>query len=771
MNKYFKILRWLTILLMLIPFVNAAEWDYTGISFSLASEDASPSEVFSDGSFYYMSGQNNARIYKYYLNWTYTGTSYDVSTQDLFPSGIFWDGTNWFMTGTQNANIDKYDSSWNHVSLEFSVTAQDNSPQAISKKGADWYVMGNTNTKVFKYNLAGTYSGTSFDVSTEGATDLGIFWDGTNWWMASLGASDVFKYDSNWNYLSINFDVGTEDTQPRGIYNDDDNWWMVGTQTSSVYKYEGVIKPIVIENITGNNQELVTINNFNSTSIDFFVNLTINSGTNADITYTLDSDSPVTLATNVTSTNNTIDIGSGEHSIFFTMTNNETSINSSSFRLNVNQTINFQETDLTPITNFTLGGIDYENFATLNTGTGGIVVGENTLLFERLGFASTNITFTINSNSEINKTFNITSSVIVLKIFDRETGSLITGTSTITLVASVGFNGTTSTGELNITNINFLSEDYKITVEHADYFTESVFFTYNNQETLNVNVYMLDTNSTDAGFITVEVFSDLQQFVDGAIVKALEWIPSTSSFETRAQGITNTNGQAILNIEIGTKTYKFSADDGINFKIVNEPNGNIVQVNADTIPIQFDAVGEAVGSITDGLFTNVVLTNISENVSIVSFAFSDSNGLVTEGCLNFYKVRGNIRLLLNQTCISSSTGEIIEQFFINNTFNLEVEALVVLSDQTRSIQTFPFPSINSISKSLAEYGFDVLVPLIMMLVGLGLGFVITNVYIAIIVMNGLLWLSILIVPNVITSGTVLFLSILGSLVMWGGFKK
>jgi hypothetical protein len=339
------------------------------------------------------------------------------------------------------------------------------------------------------------------------------------------------------------------------------------------------------------------------------------------------------------------------------------------------------------------------------------------------------------------------------------------------MVAPVGFNGTTSTGSLNISDINFLPGDYKITVENIDYFTESVFFTYDNQENINVDVFLLNTNATDSGFVTIQVFSSTQQFVPGAVVKALEWNPSTSSFETVAQATTNTNGEAVLNIEIGTKTYKFSADDGTNFKTINEPNGQIVQINGDILPIQFDAITDPAESILEGVISSVVFTNVTDNVTIVSFSFSDSNNLVNEACIKFYRQRGNIKTLLNESCVQTSTGEIIEQFYTNNTYNLFVEATILLDSQTRSMGSQLFKGTGDISFSLKEYGLDVLVPLVAMLIGLGLGLVMSNIYIAVALMNILIWLSLFIVPGVLSTATALFLSVVGSLAMWGGFKK
>ena len=79
-----------------------------------------------------------------------------------------------------------------------------------------------------------------------------------------------------------------------------------------------------------------------------------------------------------------------------------------------------------------------------------------------------------------------------------------------------------------------------------------------HQEILNVDIYMLNSSQPDAGTITLVVKNSLSQFVEGTICSALEWKPAQSAFVSVAQGLTNVNGETIINIELGTKIYKFS---------------------------------------------------------------------------------------------------------------------------------------------------------------------------------------------------------------------
>ncbi len=424
------------------------------------------------------------------------------------------------------------------------------------------------------------------------------------------------------------------------------------------------------------------------------------------------------------------------------------------------------------ISNFTFGEVFFNStVANISTYNSIISLGNNTLLFEKIGFASTNVTFNLNTTSQINLTTNITSSTIVLSIFDRETGDLVTGLTTITLIAGVGFNGSTTTGLINISSINFVAGDYQIIAQNANYNTESIFFTYNNQETLAKDIFMLNSTATDAGTVTVQVTASTGPFVQGAVCQALEWKPAQSAFVSVAEGNTNTEGSTILNIEIGTKLYKFTCSkDGVS---VISPQ-NIVQVSGATIPLVLDIGAAApVTLLSNFIFT---LTNATLNATHqqVTYTFNSQDNLVTEACLKLFKVNGNVVSLLEApTCVSSSGSEIQIIVDINQTFSQKVVATAEESGVVRDVDEIHYLGEFSFETSLSAYGMHILVPLLFLVISLVLGLMIipSNIYISLFSMLVGVWFTRFLVPSVMSLTSTIFITVLVLLMLWGSFRR
>ena len=435
----------------------------------------------------------------------------------------------------------------------------------------------------------------------------------------------------------------------------------------------------------------------------------------------------------------------------------------------------FRFTNLTGgfISNYTFGGLSFSGtVANISTYFSALSLGNNTLLFEKPGFASTNVSFAVNLTSRINLTTNITQSVIVLKIFDRETLQLVTtGTTTITMVAPVGFNGSTTTGLLNISSINFLPGTYQIIASNPNYATESIFFVYNNQQTLVKEIFMLANNATDAGTATVVVTASTGQFVQGAICQALEWTPAQSAFISVAEGNTNTEGATILNIEIGTKLYKFTCTKDGN--TVTSPQ-NIVQVSGATIPLVLD-IGEAAPVL---LLNNFIytLTNLTLNSTHqqVIYNFNSQDNLVTEACLKLYRISGNIRSLLQSpTCISASSGEIQIIVNVNQSFNQKVVATAEEDGIVREVDEISFLGSFSLEKTLEIYGMHVLIPLLFLIGGLVLGLMIkpASMTVSLVAMFVMMWLANTLIPSIMSLSSTLFVSTIFILMIWGTLRR
>ena len=433
----------------------------------------------------------------------------------------------------------------------------------------------------------------------------------------------------------------------------------------------------------------------------------------------------------------------------------------------------FQLANGSAVTNFTLDGQSYGAYANITFYNDIITVndsGPNNLTFAKLGFISEGILFNITTtNSTFNKTFTVSPSSINIDVFDRETGNLITDNVTLTLVGPSGDITTTVTGEASFSDINFIAGDYQVIASSANYFSETVYFTFNAQDGVDIDMYMLATNATDAGTITVIVKNSLSEFIEEAVVSLLEWDPSTSSYKSVAQGQTNVNGQTVLNIEIGTKLYKFQAVKGTKVEVTN---AEIIQTDGSSITITLEGTQGIVTDALSGINYNFN-DSLVGNVSTVSLYFNDPAGSVTQGCIKTYSLLGTSKTLLSPiNCTSSSTGLLFKVNNVNNTYDLLVEGGVTLSDgRFYPLGSVTYKGTGSISKSLIDAGIADFLPLALYLIAIAAGIFIGNIYIGIILGIVMSWFSVALLPSVLAASEAVIITVLSILMLWGGFKR
>ncbi len=502
---------------------------------------------------------------------------------------------------------------------------------------------------------------------------------------------------------------------------------------------------------------------------NFSLNLT--SGSLTNMSYFLDADGEVSICNNCTFSTLTLTNQSiGDHTISFKSLSGAGSVfTNQTFEIQPFQFFRFNDTNTnTLITNYTFGGVDsVGNLVTLDARN--FTFGNNTLTFEKVGFISSNFTIVFNNTMQINDTIDVNIATIVLSIFNRETLDLLNGTTFITLQSSVGFNGTTTTGLLNISNTNFLSEQYQILAEHAGFTSENVFFNYNNQEILNVNIFMLNSTSPDTGTIQIIVKNSLSQLVESAVCSALEWRPSQSAFITVAQGLTNVNGETLLNIELNTKIYKFSCTKDVFTTVTN---AQIVQIDGSSLTIILNDILLVPTTLFPNLATSLTNSSINATHQLVTYTFSDSDGLTTEGCLQSFFVNGNRQTFIEESCISSSTGSILLTVDINQSSDIRMQGVLTTPTVTDYVtDTLTFKGFGNIAFEFAKVGLDILIPTIFILLGLGLGILLLNINIAVILMATGAWLAVALVPSVMSGSIAMFITVIVGFMLWGGFTR
>lgn len=304
-------------------------WDistasYDSVSFSVTSQDTTPLSMWfkSDGTYFYISGGDNDTIYQYALStaWdlstaSYSSISFSVSSQDASPSGIFFgnNGIKMYIVGQTNQAIYQYSTTlttktldlstgnyFNHTLTEntqfplsnagdvqsfqlevtggssagydlsnasydsksFSVTNQDVAPRGLYFKsdGLTFFMIGNGNDNVNEYTLTeawdittSSFTSNTFSVVTQEGLPRGLFFktDGTKMYIVGSGATgnlndSVFQYtlSTAWDittasYDSINLSVSGQDTVATDIRFKPDGtvMYISGTSSDSIHQY------------------------------------------------------------------------------------------------------------------------------------------------------------------------------------------------------------------------------------------------------------------------------------------------------------------------------------------------------------------------------------------------------------------------------------------------------------------------------------------------------------------------------------------------------
>ena len=225
---------------------------YDSVSFSVASEDSSPRGLtFNvDGTKMFMTGIANDTIYQYTLSTgfdlstaSYDSVSFSVASEDASPTGVVFNvvGTKMFMVGNSNNTVYQYAlstgfdlSTASYDSISFSVSSEDTAPRGITFNvvGTKMFVVGNINDTVYQYTLTtgfdlstASYDSVSFSVASEDSSPTGVVFnaDGTKLYLSGTTNDTIYQYAlstgfdlTTASYPNL-FSVASEDTSPSGI--------------------------------------------------------------------------------------------------------------------------------------------------------------------------------------------------------------------------------------------------------------------------------------------------------------------------------------------------------------------------------------------------------------------------------------------------------------------------------------------------------------------------------------------------------------------------
>jgi len=204
-----------------LPYNLVAPYNYTGVSFSIASQEGSVGGAVWDGTNFWLAGSGTDTMYEYYLNGTYTGDSFSVSGQSTRTTGVTWDGTNFWVLDRDSDKVYSYTSTGVYTGTSFSVSSQSGLMEAITWDGTNFFIANDDD--VYVYTSAGSYTGTKYTVSE--MTDIfALDWDGEYFWAADEVQEEVYRLNTDFTTSGIN-----------AIQND--NYWCGKVNTDSLGKF------------------------------------------------------------------------------------------------------------------------------------------------------------------------------------------------------------------------------------------------------------------------------------------------------------------------------------------------------------------------------------------------------------------------------------------------------------------------------------------------------------------------------------------------------
>jgi sugar lactone lactonase YvrE len=252
--------------------VNVLNASYDSVSFSVTTEEISPTDLFfsPDGLKMYIVGATGDDVNQYNLStpWVVSSavfaTNFSVAGQDTSPQGLFFrpDGHRMYVLGGTNDTVFQYTliTPWslataNYDFISYSVTTQEATPTGISFKpnGLSMYVVGNTGDAVYQYTLSTAWDVSSatflqsFSVSGQEGNSTGLAFTGDGSRMFVIGTTgddvNVYNLTTPWDistsaFVNV-FSVAGQDLAPQGIYikPDGTKMYMVGSTNDTVYQY------------------------------------------------------------------------------------------------------------------------------------------------------------------------------------------------------------------------------------------------------------------------------------------------------------------------------------------------------------------------------------------------------------------------------------------------------------------------------------------------------------------------------------------------------
>jgi len=319
--------------------------------------------------------------------------------------------------------------------------------------------------------------------------------------------------------------------------------------------------------------------------------------------------------------------------------------------------------------------------------------GQYNFSFSGLGYTLYNFSETINSsNIPFNQSYNMSRAKITVYIYDRETGSLLLENVSIVMLGL--FNDNTNTGIYIKDNLTVTSGEYTIYASSTGYKTETRTFTYTNQEELEIFLYLLKINVSNLGVLTVNSVDSFYQKITGANIELLEYSPSSDSFISVSQCISNIDAQCFFNMETNTKIYLITGtkiSGGELLSASTGSNGEIFTNSVETRNLVFYTVTDFSVDIATRLVYSISESFVN-NISSISTSFYSIDGISYTVCIEYFK--NDVSVTGSTYCLTSTSAlqNINTGITLNRSNDYRADIYIEQSGYNLMLGTYNYPS-------------------------------------------------------------------------------
>jgi len=190
-----------------------------------------------------------------------------------------------------------------------------------------------------------------------------------------------------------------------------------------------------------------------------------------------------------------------------------------------------------------------------------------------------------------------------------------------------------------------------------EYVNNSILYTYYTDDLVLTNVTQeitlrLISGTTD---ITATVYDQDNELLEGCYIRYLKWNVDTNNYELMGIGKTNFEGEAILPLVQDTEKYKF---------ILYYPYDTLRQtsiptyITGTTILFQINIIDDIALDFHRTMDIDSRLT-FSNTTNTFTWVYSDTNDLITQACLDVFKVKAKgFNQSISSDCLSTTSGVI-----------------------------------------------------------------------------------------------------------------